>query len=247
MVIGLFVAFGLICFGGGTLKRALDAVRPSGIEIEGRPLSRSEAEAGTQEMMTLLRGGKIGESASFDTSYEPKTELGKKFKALILRRQSMDSAYQKTLGGGDLADLLKDERVATPAGRKRSRAELAEFRTASRDYYAESRAALNEFRNLIPRSTPRALESSQRTDAANLSVESGSAKLADVVESMLDLADREKLTMHKGRLEFETTAGLKRYGELEHRFDQISDELVKSSQSYQAAGQADFDDLLAHE
>lgn len=212
-VLGIVIAVvvAAVVFGGLTaLRRAV----PSGVTTNGKALSNSEAREGVKEMVELMRGARAGDPSSINTSMEPKTELGKNFKAVVLKSQKVEADYAKALGGSTVGDLIDAKNLTSAAARTATRAKLETFKTASKTYFQQTGDVTRELFSVISGANGARVPQAASIEAEVAGNERGMTTLLASAEKILDFADEAKPTMEGGTAAFDSNAKVERFNAL---------------------------------
>lgn len=212
----------------GGVGKLFNRVAPSGMTSNGKALSRAEAQEGFKELVAMSRGAKAGDPSSLNMGVEPKTELGRNFKRLAIKSQTVEKTYADVLGGETVDALLTPKNLTSQAGRDASRTKLATIKTASATYFADTRKVSDELFRLIAGANGERAPQAPTLEAEIDGNAKGMMKLIGIAEKMLAFADKAKPKLEGSNAAFQTDAQVAEYGK-------IADEYNTAAEEFQAA------------
>ena len=208
--------------GCGAASKAIGDIRPSGVSSNGRDLSENEAKEGVKEILAMSRGAKAGDPGSLNTSVEPKTQIGKDFKRLVIKSAGVEKSFAQALGGKMLGDLLSPEALASVGGRAKTKAELARVRAAAKMYYRDTRAVSEELFTVIAGAHGRKLSEAKTIGDQVDASDKAMSGLLDKSDAILAFAARSKPTLMGRQLTFRKSADLGEFSRLTRDYNQAS-------------------------
>lgn len=203
-IVVLFLFFGG-CVAPRIISRAVSGAVPSGMRSESGSLSNADAEIVVDEFESIER----------DDAFEPRTDLGKELKAMVLRSQKADDEFAAALERAPYENLVASARNGSSEGRKKSIREIDDLRAACDANVRAVEAYADEverfFRTRMGQSSP--VPETLRANSREL--DRLHRELLAAGESLLLFCERSKPTLDsKSRLTFASQAQTVRYAAL---------------------------------
>jgi hypothetical protein len=154
----IVVAILFIGLGGWFVASQMGGASKSGVRFAGAELSETEAEEAVKEMESMFANATPGDLASIDLSFEPKTELAKQYKAILVEGLENDKELDRQLAGRSLDQLIDLDLLSTSKGRRKAREDFVICREALKSYRRKSSTLAEKVkkwvRDLIGREPP---------------------------------------------------------------------------------------------
>jgi len=196
----------------------------SGFQINGRSMSRAEAQASERELTEMMKGVTAEGIDKTVAEAKPKTEFAKAIQTFVLRQDQIETALGEAITKHQ-AKLLDRGRLKTQAGRKASLADIDALEKAVDRYQADSHDNTNQIANLTRQATgklPSALAPSlARVD--NLT--KASHRLYGTYRRFFEFLIRKNPPVQDGDLTFDA--------EDFKAYRQLATEIGKEEESYQ--------------
>ena len=229
LIVGVVILAGVAGGVFATLPKLAKNVLPSGMTTNGKSLSRADAQEGIKEMVELTRGARAGDPSTLNTSFEPKTELGKNFKAVALKSQAVEATYAKALGGKTVADLLAAPNLTSAPARAKTRERLNEIKAASIKYFADTGTVSQELFRVIAGANGDRIPQAPALEAEIRQNSEAMTTLLGTVGKMLDFTDEAKPTLVGGSATFRTSAQVSRFNALVQEYNANAESLQRVS------------------
>ncbi len=188
----------------------------SGVQINGRPISRSEFRESMKEARMLFRSSKSGE-LEIDFDYEPKTELMRAVKTRLSRITKIETDFTKQMEAILPEGILTPGALVTNRGRSEAREALAKARAATDSYFSTTETEMRKYSDFVQSllERPRVLTVSY---ASYLAAMNEAHKLGleywDKQLIFFGLLDNARFTVTDGKYSFYAQGDLDRFRQL---------------------------------
>jgi hypothetical protein len=204
---------GVLIFLDGALG---SAQQRTGLSVNGHQLTREEAREGFQEVAQIAHGVKAGDPHSIDSSFQPQTELGQRFKDLMLEAQRINDDYMRSIAGVRSPGYLTPKELSSADGRNEARRIHKSYVAATLKYEGDTTNYLQHFTAFIGEMTgkePAQLHAVQAENGEMAQLEMDESKSID---AMLDFVDQAqpRYDAKTNKLIFVTKADVAKYRSL---------------------------------
>jgi len=214
--------------------------RHTGVSYQGQELTPSESKSAIQDIAAMTSHVRAGDPTSFDTSYEPQTEIGQRFKTLLISAQKLQADYAEGTKDAHSPTYLSPKELGNPDGRKEAHRIHDKFGAATKKFrdgtanYQESLSQLAADMSGKPNGHLQEFRD-QDQELARLDTDEMAS-----IEKLIDFTDSSKPTYdaRTGKLNFRTDADVAKYKsiyaeivEKEHSLVARRMEIMKSRQS----------------
>ena len=164
----------------------------SGVNVDGHEISQSESKQSLNEVAQLTKGVRAGDPNSLNTSYVPSTELGTRFRDLLLEAKKINSDYMSEIAEAQSPDFLSPKQLGSESGRKDARRIHKDYEAATSKYEISTVSYLGELNSFVEETTGKTLSQMQNAKAENAEIAKLESDESKSIDKMLDFVDQTK-------------------------------------------------------
>jgi len=201
---------GALIFVDNVLGQLHDA---TGVNVNGRELSQSESNNSVRDIAQMTKGVRTGDPHSIKTDYVPDTELGRRFRDILLSAQKINDDYMNAIAESKSPDYMSPKQLGSASGRKDARRIHNDYETATSQYEKSTNAYLQKLDAFISETTGKSLPDLPLTNDENAEIAKLEADESKSIDKMLDFVDSAQPTYDAktNKLRFATANDVQTY------------------------------------
>jgi hypothetical protein len=208
------------------------AAQRTGVNFNGRELTKSEAKDSFREVAELARGARAGDPHSLNMGFQPQTDLGKQFKSLLSSAQKINDDYVTSISEARSPDFLAPKQLGSSDGRKDAIRIHKDYVVATMKYESETSNYLQHFSAFIGQMSGKTPSQLLTTEDENNEVWKLEKDESKSIDKMLDFVDQVQPKYDAGtnKLIFKTNDDVLKYRAFTHEIFSKQDELYTRKQ-----------------
>ena len=213
IVIGVVVVVAIL---GGLAQHGMDKEIHSGVFVDGRELTRAEADQSARDMAKMASGARAGDPSSLNTNVSLDSELGQKVQALLKQMQAETVEYKATVSDYTSTKFLSASQLGSDAGRARARQILKVYSDATANYQAQSADYMKQLLNLVTGSAGGTESTAAVFDAQQEKIKKLVDDVVKSIQALLDFVDQKQPVYDEANnhLRFKTEEDASKYHDL---------------------------------
>ncbi len=171
-----------------------------------------------REIAQMTKGVRAGDPHSINTNYVPDTELGRRFRDLLVSAQKINDDYMSAITEAKSPDYMSPKQLGTTEGRKEAHRIHADYEAATTQYENATAAYLQKLNDFISETTGKSLQQLPQTKAENAEMARLDSDESNSVDKMLNFVDSAKPTYiaRTNKLNFASDQDVQTYRSIAH-------------------------------